>query len=57
MAYLHWAMCHNINHPNMRIECPKLFQNNNNIGTCDNTSFAFNIDQNSLIAWDNTYIM
>jgi len=63
MAYLHWAMCHNINHPSMRIKRPRLFQNNNNnnkifnIGTRDNTSFAFNNDQNSriLIACDNMY--
>jgi hypothetical protein len=30
-AYLHWATCYNLNHPNMWIERPILFQNNNNI--------------------------
>ncbi len=30
MACLHWATCHNLNNPSMQIECPKLFQNNNN---------------------------
>jgi hypothetical protein len=30
MAYLHWATCHNINHPSIRIERFRLFQNNNN---------------------------
>jgi len=58
-------MCHNINHPSMWIKRSRLFQNNNNnnnnkilnIGTRDNTSFAFNSDQNSriLIACDNMY--
>jgi hypothetical protein len=53
MAYLHWATCHNINRLNMRIECPILFQNNNNmyfellnIGIRGSTSFALNSDQN-----------
>jgi hypothetical protein len=64
MAYLHWAMCHNIKSSKHVIKCPKLFQNNNNnnnkilnIGTRDNTSFACNSDQNSyiLIACDNMY--
>ncbi len=58
-------MCHNINHPNIKIERLRLFQNNNNnniiiiIKTRGNTSFAFNCDQNSciLVIRDNTYTM
>jgi hypothetical protein len=30
MAYLHWATCHNKDHPSIKIERLKLFQNNNN---------------------------
>jgi hypothetical protein len=66
MAYLHWVMCHNRNHPSMWIERCRLFKNyyyyyylKLNIGTHGNASFALNNEQNSyiLVACDNMHIM
>jgi hypothetical protein len=65
MAYFHWGTCHNLNHPNMWIECPRLLQCYYyyyyllNIVTNGNTSFAPNSDENSciLVTCDNTYTM
>jgi len=57
--------CHNLNHPNIKIKCLKLFQNNNKIilllriGTCDNTKLVHVVHQKRhiLVTNDNTYMI
>jgi hypothetical protein len=60
MTYLNWATCNNIissKHLNV-LDYFKIIINLN-IGTCDNTSIAFDYDQNNciLVTCDNTYTM